>query len=354
MTTLEFKPDWDETRERLERWWRVESTDRPVVVIRVEKHGANAPQFAPADPDSAWLDQDQVLAQVEAQCARTLFLGESFPYLCASLGPGSFGTFVGAKPKFAPGTVWYEPAGDSIASLDIALDEGNQWWQWTLETTRMLVQAGRGRYVTSMPDMIENLDTIAALVGAEKTLFELVENPEEVHKLQSKLNACWFKAFDALYELIEFEGGNAFTAFSIWGPGKTAKLQCDISAMISEEMFREFFMPYFREQTEFLDYSLYHLDGPDAVHHLDALMEAPKLNALQWMPGAGVHSGGDPRWDAIYRKVLDSGKSIQAHMTPGETQDFVRRFGAKGVMVIVEGRFSESEARQLIDEVKIV
>ena len=52
-----------------------------------------------------------------------------------------------------------------------------------------------------------------------------------------------------------------------------AKLQSDISVMISPKSFRRFVQPFIREQCQRLDYSMYHLDGVDAIRHLPALLE---------------------------------------------------------------------------------
>ena len=65
---------------------------------------------------------------------------------------------------------------------------------------------------------------------------------------------------------------STFGAFGIWAPGKTAKLQCDASAMFSPDMFQRFVVPSLTEQCEWLDYSMYHLDGSQAMCHLDALL----------------------------------------------------------------------------------
>ena len=58
-------------------------------------------------------------------------------------------------------------------------------------------------------------------------------------------------------------------------------------------------MPSLQQQCQKLDYTLYHLDGPDAIKHLDALMEIEELDALQWTPGAGKPDGGDELWYPI-------------------------------------------------------
>lgn len=79
----------------------------------------------------------------------------------------------------------------------------------------------------------------------------------------------------------------AFCYFSSWAPGKMSKLQSDISTMISQDDYRRFVQPFIREQCQKIDYTLYHLDGVGAMHHLPALLEIEELNAIQWTPGVG-------------------------------------------------------------------
>lgn len=57
-----------------------------------------------------------------------------------------------------------------------------------------------------------------------------------------------------------------------------------------------------------IDYTLYHLDGVGAMHHLPALLEIEELNAIQWTPGVGEPQGGSPKWYDLYKKILAGGK----------------------------------------------
>ena len=129
----------------------------------------------------------------------------------------------------------------------------------------------------------------------------------------------------------------AFCYFSIWGPGKVAKLQSDISVMISEDDYRRFALPFLREQTEKIDYTLYHLDGVDAIRHLDAVLEMEQLNAIQWTPGVGEPQGGDPRWYDLYKRMLAGGKSIMANwVTLDEIEPLLDNIGNQGVHLNID------------------
>jgi hypothetical protein len=129
----------------------------------------------------------------------------------------------------------------------------------------------------------------------------------------------------------------AFCYFSLWGPGKVSKLQSDLSVMISEEDFREFVQPYIREQAQKIDYTLYHLDGVDAIRHLDAILEIEELSAIQWTPGYGQPQGGDPVWYDLYKRILSGGKSVMANwVTPGELKPLLDNVGNQGLHINVD------------------
>ena len=92
--------------------------------------------------------------------------------------------------------------------------------------------------------------------------------------------------------------------------------------------------PSLTEQCEWLDHSMYHLDGTQAMCHLDALLSIEALDAIEWTPEAGIEGGGDPRWFDLYRKILDAGKSLQAiGVRPEQVAPLLDAIGGKGVYI---------------------
>lgn len=82
----------------------------------------------------------------------------------------------------------------------------------------------------------------------------------------------------------------------------------DFLCMISRAMFNEFFLDAIREECQFYDKSIYHLDGPMALKHLDALLSIPELNAIQWLPGTG--NEGFTRWIEVYQRIQEAKKGF--------------------------------------------
>jgi hypothetical protein len=116
----------------------------------------------------------------------------------------------------------------------------------------------------------------------------------------------------------------------MWGPGRTVKLQCDFSAMISPAMFGEFMAPVLAEMCERVSYPFYHWDGPGAIPHHDHLLSIGPLRALQWVPGGGAVQCADPLWWPLYHKTIEAGKNVFIHIWSKEQLlSLKREFGPK-------------------------
>lgn len=347
-----WKDDWAEARRNWIRWWNGEGLALSVTAPRrtpIER--VPPPPPAPADLAARWCDPAYRAARAEWEIAHTAYLAEAFPYFAAQIGPGSLGTFLGSQPNFAPDTVWYEPCiADADAFGPLRFEPaGNRWLDVHVALVDEALRRSRGRYLVAPPDLIENIDTLAALRGTQTLLVDLLERPAWVHARLGEINEAFFRAFDLFFAKVrDAEGGSAFI-FDIWGPGRTCKVQCDFSCMISPRMFREFVVPPLEEQCRWLDYAMYHLDGTTAVHHVQALCEIPSLRAIEWTPQAGLPGGGSPEWYDLYRRLRAGGKAVQAvGVRPEEVVPLIEAVGPEGLCIQTRCA-DEDEARRLVD-----
>jgi 5-methyltetrahydrofolate--homocysteine methyltransferase len=231
----------------------------------------------------------------------------------------------------------------------LTFDPDNKWWRLHKQIVSDGVKNSQGRYLVGVPDLIEGMDTLAQLRGHNQIVLDLFKRPKWVHARLREITNLYFIYFDAIYDMIKDDvGGNAYSCYSIWGPGRTAKVQCDFSALISPSMFKKFVEPYLREQCSNLDFTLYHFDGTNALCHLDLLLKIPEITAIQWVPGAGKPLPESPKWFSIYKKILKAGKSLWLNIPINLVKKFVRTFGEKGLFIITNAK-SEKEARDLIE-----
>ncbi len=119
----------------------------------------------------------------------------------------------------------------------------------------------------------------------------------------------------------------------------------DELALISPQMFREFFLDDIVAQVNWLDHSLFHLDGPDCIRHLDILLEIPKLNGIQWVPGARYKSMLE--WVPLLRKIQQAGKLVQIGVQANEVEPLLRELSPKGLMLDTYCA-TEDEAKDLL------
>jgi hypothetical protein len=211
----------------------------------------------------------------------------------------------------------------------------------------------QGHYYVGMPDLMEGMDVLAALKGTDKVLLDTVMQPEVLEHQMQQINDIYFQVFDELYDIIREGDEMAFCYFSSWAPGKMSKLQSDISTMISVDDYRRFVQPFIREQCQKIDYTLYHLDGVGAMHHLDALLEIKELNAIQWTPGVGEPQGGSPKWYELYQKIIAGGKSIMAcWVTLDELRPLLDNIGGDGVHIEMDfhNEREVEQAMKIVDD----
>ena len=330
--------------QRFEDWWNHDNYGLPLmrVVARRDDYTGARPK-APDDIAGRYTDFDYLAASGRYGIESSVFLADSFPSVSANFGPGSLALYLGAQPVFSPSTVWFEPCiGDPLSYPDIRYDPDNVWWKRHLELIRRL--SGTGMRI-DIPDIVENIDIYAAMRGPQDTLYDIMDCPERVLELINQIDDTYFIYYDRMRELVRDEDDVvSYTAFAVLGRGRVAKVQCDISAMLSPDQYRTFVLPGLKRQTERLDHSVYHLDGPDAIRHVPAIMELDRLDALQFTCGAGKPDGACPQWYGIYDQVSAAGKSLWIQIYDGGVDDWIRgadslieRYGKKSLYLIFPG-----------------
>ncbi len=332
-----MKDNWEKSRERFVAWWQGGAVDRVLLQVISPIPGAERPA-PPRDLDEFWLSVDYRLRATEQLFSATHFGGDAFPYVQTPIGPGTFSLYLGAKAELMPETVWYHPCIEDITTAAApSFDPANKYWLFSQELAKQAVERFGGRALVAVPDLIEGLDTISSLIGNEELLLALIDSPPDVHRFQRALTPLYFEYYDRLFEIIKDEhGGCCFSAFDTYAPGRMTKLQCDFSAMIGPEMFDEFAAPYLAEMCENLDFSVYHLDGPHAVQHLDTLLSIDKLSAIQWTPGAGQPLPCDETYIPMFKKIRSKGKSVMLRGGSAEqAEHIVREMGPEGLDILI-------------------
>lgn len=344
-----WKQNLEETKQHYINWWNHKG-----IVLNMWEHfqqgvtpHADIPEPRPyKDLNQRWFDPEWRAEYLDWYVAHSSLKADILPVANTQLGPGSLAAILGGVFEGGEDTIWIHP--NPNYTDDIVFDPQHPNWLLHKELLRACKEKAQGHYYVGMPDLMEGLDVLAALKGTDQVLLDTVMYPERLEHQMQQINDIYFQVFDELYDIIRESDEMAFCYFSSWAPGKMSKLQSDISTMISVDDYRRFVQPFIREQCQRIDYTLYHLDGVGAIHHLDALLEIQELNAIQWTPGVGEPQGGSPKWYDLYKKILTSGKSIMAcWVTLDELRPLLDNIGGDGIHVEMDFH-NEQEVEQAL------
>lgn len=337
-----WKKDIEVSLAHYKAWW----DHQGLVLVSSSVHPCeprdDTPDPGPAPDAEYFYTHPEWRAQaVHYSLARREFPLDTLPIASVDTGPGSLALYMGSQPGFSWETVWFEPCllGDRPEVYGpLKFDPETRWWKLAEEMLRLSMQWSQGRYLVGCVDLIENIDILASLRDPQTLMTDMVDRPGWVEEKVWEINQAFFESYDRVYEIIKDEyGGSTFGPFHLWGPGKTAKVQCDTCAMFSKRMMKRFVIPALTEQCRWLDHSMYHLDGHHCIQHLDLLLEIDALDAIEWTPDPQVPTGGNPCWYEMYNRILSAGKSVQAiGVQPDEIEPLLDATGGKGMYIMAD------------------
>ncbi|MFC1582554.1 hypothetical protein ACFL4W_03335 [Planctomycetota bacterium] len=348
---LLYKEDWEETRERFKAWWAHESFGRCALAVTAPReHLGGEEPACPATPEARWTDLDYLHAFGEYRNSRTFFGGEAFPVWSYGYpGHKRLAAFLGCDVHLDMHTGWLDPVliDEDILFSDLEMDPANQRWQFALQWLKRGAQESPGRSIPAVGAFGGSGDTLAALRGTDRLLFDVMDRPDQVRAADQYIMDLWCRAYDEFYAITREAAGGSTCWFGLWSPGKFYAAQNDFSYMLSTEMFVDLFLPTIEKQTLFLDHCVYHVDGEGAFPHVGALCELPRLQALQILPGAG--KPGPLHYMAVLKQVQAAGKNLHISIPAQEVEQALSELSATGLFIQTHCD-SEAEARALLDK----
>lgn len=347
--TLSWKPDWPEAKDRWTAFWHGEMIDRPILLLTAPK--SDPPDTSiPEDAAFHWTDSGHQVRWLEARNLGSTYFAEAIP---SANGPlAAWCAYYGGRTGFLPDTIWHEPLFDDW-------DDAPEWetaWRdagylHLLEMVEQLCKSRIGRGYVGFPPTLHAApsDLLAAMRGTDRYLFDLVERPETVIDATVRMSRNFARVYDEIFELIHsfgFEGyGNWWP---IWCPEPMAVFQSDVSCMISGEMFDRFVTPHLEITASHVTHGFYHLDGPDAIRHVERVCGIPQIKAIQWVPGAGTEPGA-VQWLELFRTIQSHGCAVYCGAAPDEIETLIRELDPSRLIIGV-GVKNDDAAMRLIDD----
>ena len=306
---MPYVKNWEAIQEAFEAWWAHE-LGRPIVQVYYPGPSGRAFDF--------WCflrhkdNPDALKRELEDFPETVSCLGDAFPTLLPNLGPGSLAAYFSGYLHFDHfnSTAWFEDPQPWDVVEKMAFDQDGDWWRYTLAVNQLAADMGRNRFLVGVTDIGGILDVLASLRGAENLLRDLLHEPDRVDVMRERIIEAWHRVDDALTPPVAAVQDGSTSWLKTWSAGRSSPLQCDFCAMISPAMFERFVAPDVQEQSRRLDHTIFHLDGPGQIPHVDVLLDIPELDGIQWVPGDAHPPCESPRWFPMYEKILRRGKVL--------------------------------------------
>ena len=349
----EIKPDIQDARERLIAWWNREDIGRPALLVRTSHEGLPEAEARIPVPNSLadqWTDPEYHVKRAQTIARGTFWGAEMMPFYFAWTGAVCLSSALGAQVELKDReSVWWKPCIDSWEdALPLRYDPEADWWRRTRILAQELTRNANGAYIPAFPDPGAPGDIIAAIRGTTKTCLDLLDKPASLKTALRQVCQIWEDTIDEVYGWVDCARlGSIAEWTTIWHPKKTYPTQNDISALVSPGHFREFFLPGVVAQCKKVEGAIFHLDGPEALGTVDAILEIPEIRVIEW--STDPTKDGDVRqWMDLYHKILTAGKNLLLFVRLDEVEFLCRNLPRVGLILHVDCG-SPQHASRLID-----
>jgi len=356
-----YKPDWERAQQKFEEYWNRENHDRPLIAIQGTKECRSAPRVkAPDKLSDRWLDGEYIVARSREHFSGTYFGAEAFPNLWPNLGPDLFGAILGDELEFSKDTSWSRHLLDDWDDVNgFSLDPENRWLKAITALTTIVVEEAHGDYFVGMTDLHAGADGLVSLRGPENLCCDLIDRPEAVERAILDLFEVLKEVHNRLSAITRAYQTGSADWLGVWHPGRALVTSCDFMGMISSDAFQRFVRPELLLELDWLDASIFHVDGPSALRHLDSLLAIPALDGIQWCYGAGQPTAA--HWIPVLQRIQASGKLIHITVSPSDIQPLLENLKPEGLFLDINPmpndisgtfHFEEEEARDIVAKIE--
>lgn len=355
------KAHWEGTKEKFKAFWNHEYDGRCLMNLKAYngdkslriKGESWAYQNEYDSLQDFYLNPETIIKRNLHYMNNTYYAAEAFPSLVVNLGPGILAGYFGSKVNFGESTIWFEEYIKDWSNDLKKFEEDNFWWQKTKEITKKAVEASKGRYLVGIVDLNSVSNALSLVRGSGELAMDLIDCPEQVIKARDIMLKRWFYCLQELYNITKNHQQGYTDWMGMWAPDLGFAVQCDFSTLISTDMFNEFFLPEIQEQCKRIPYTLYHLDGPACIRHVDSLLEIPELKGIQWQPGAGAAPAADPQWISLLQKIQQKGKNVYVYAKLNEVDTLIENLDPSKLYInITEYIDNPEEAEAFINKVE--
>lgn len=344
--------EFHRTVQRFDAWWQREVIDRPpITFLLAPSREYDGPVSRHANLRDRWMDVEFAVDSAVASLRRYDYVADFFPMYMPNLGPELTATLYGCELEFGADTSWSKPIvhspDDWPGVLHQPADFNNEYWQAMERMTDYAIARCDGQCAVGMTDLHGSYDILASLRDPQELCTDFVDCPQLLSAAAAHVVEGYVEALKRNYERVRSAGFGATTWCPFYHHGLAYVPSCDFWALVSQQHARELIWPHVVTEMRAMERTIFHLDGPAALRHLDLLLEDPRLDAVQWVYGEG--DGPAAKWVPVYRRILAAGKGAQIIcQNIADAQRVMEQLPAQGCWYMIEGNHSPADANAFL------
>jgi hypothetical protein len=315
------------------RWWAGD-LERPIVAIA---HPGRLIDRSPREFSRNFIQQipiDEAVDHFQSQLEETSYYGDALPSFFTSW----FGIGGEIKPDPENMTVW---TSSDLREEPIPLKDLHPGYDPNHAKTRGMqlraraVERWEGKVTVSPGSLTIGLQALTGMRTSMQLLYDLVDSADEIVRLASEYTDASIRTYQAAHELLNIQKGNHGTSdwAHLWSTERYHMFQLDFICMVSSQMFERFVQSDIDKSFGQVEHAFFHLDGPEALHHLDAFLAMENLQGIQWIPG--VRNPPTEEWIPLLKRIRDGGKLCQVYVGFDGARKIVREIGGRGFCFLI-------------------
>ncbi len=282
---LELCPDFPTIAQRHEAFWTGDLLDRPLFLGTANK--------TPDRPITRRLellhDPDGWFAAKQEDLRQTHFVGDTIPSSRLDLGPVALAALMGAETTFVSDTSWTQAFinDDWSNAPDWCIDEAGWLWSRWQELGARLAEDAAGRYLVMLPNLGSAADVLLITRGSAELCMDLLSQADRITSSIEAIQRTWLETFNLLHEIVFSRGAGVIEVWNLWSNVLHVPLECDFNALVGPKHFNPLLLPEARQRASVVGRAIFHVDGPDAARHYQAILDTPEITVMNYTVGAG-------------------------------------------------------------------
>lgn len=336
--------DFSRVSAQYEACWKLQNHDAPLVTVSAKRDGARYKERPPMGLTERWTDVDYIIESGREHMQNTYYGGASYPILWPNLGPDIFGATLGCDIEFGESTSWAHPVLGALENCPVTRNTENTWYKKIVAMTRAIAEDSRGDYIAGITDLHGGMDGMVSLRGPEQLCVDMLDEPETVQEKCMKSFEAYRSIYTELNGIIGQKQKGSTNWMGVYHPEGWYVSSCDLICMISDQMLRDFVFPELKLELELYGHSIFHLDGPGALRHLDALLELDGIHGIQWVYGDGQPTAA--HWIEVLQKIQKAGRMVHIAATHSDLPELKKYLQPEGLILSTWAE-NETQAKEI-------